>query len=147
MTTIASLSDDAAEILEPNLPFFRTDPDDKGRYMVGPAALEAIAWMATTIVLPLLMVGLSEVVKTYVKKWMENKELDVPLAPPPDAVLGEINDLLASSSQLNLSEAQTAVAVKVVADYLAYRGWPATFASADATAIVNTIKGKIGMMA
>lgn len=145
MTTITALSSEAAEILEPNLQFFRSDPSDKTRYMVGPEVLQAISWTATTIALPLLMVGLSEVVKTYVKRWMEKKEAQEVAAPPPDDVSREIDRLLSSPTPLLITEAQSEVAVEVVADFLAYRGWPKAFATADATMIVNTIMEKIGI--
>jgi hypothetical protein len=147
MSIIAEMSNEAAEVLEPNLQFYRRDPSDKNRYLVGPEVLQGLGWIATAIALPLLLVGLSEIVKTYVKQWMEKspeeKEASAQPAALPTEVSVEIERLLAGPTQLLSHDAQTQAAVEEVAIFLSRRGWPKALAAADAESIVYAIKRRL----
>jgi|tagenome__1003787_1003787.scaffolds.fasta_scaffold20922703_4 hypothetical protein len=147
MSIIAEMSNEVAEFLEPNLQFYRQGPSDKNRYYVGPEVLQGLGWIATTIALPLLLVGLSEAVKTYVKQWMEKspdeKEASAQPGALPTEVSVEIERLLAGPTPLLSEDAQTQAAVEEVANFLSRRGWPKVIAAADAEAIVYAIKRRL----
>ncbi|NKL04187.1 MULTISPECIES: hypothetical protein [Rhizobium] len=147
MNALEELSEEAGEVLEPNLQFYRVNPEDKNRYLVGPEVLQAIAWTATTIAVPLLMVGLSEVIKTYVKKWLEkkpeDKEADARKGLPPD-VTADVEQLLTDGSTVPIEDAHLKAAVGAVEEFLSRRGWPKAFAAADAESIVLAVKQRLG---
>ena len=58
---------DIVEILEGNLQFWRTGPTNDSRHFVGPEVLHALAWTATSLVLPIFLSATNEVVKNKLK--------------------------------------------------------------------------------
>lgn len=144
MNIRAEITASAAEVLEPNLPFYRQDPSDEMRYFVGPEVLEAIAWVATSVALPILLSAGNEIVKNAVGEWFKKyKEQDKLMVEPPVALEKELATILESKGGIAITSDQVADAVDAVTDHLSYRGWPKAFARSDASEIVEIIRKKV----
>lgn len=127
---MVELDDEIVDILEPNLQFYRSDPADANRYYVGPEVLSGIGWAAVTIVLPVMLTGANEVVKSKVQDWLKRRKQQA-LAEKL-AKAGSHGDV-----------ATKAEAVDQVTEYLSTKGWPAPMAAADAREIVNLLESRL----
>ena len=137
MRYIDDLHRECIEILEPNLQFHRQGPGDPNRYSVGPEVLQALAWVATSIALPILLGGASEVVKDRVKDWLENRKKRRDAVPAQSETgHGNPDPLL----EVGVSDQHKQQAIHAVAELLEHRGWPRAFARANATEIVAAIE-------
>jgi hypothetical protein len=136
---IEEISAESAEILEPNLQFYRAGPEDRSRYSVGPEVLHAIAWAATSIGLPIMLAGATEAVKIQVKGWLDrrkNREKEAPMLTKEAEE--EIKRLFRTSE----TDQHKAHAISAVAEYLEHRGWPKPLAAANAQEIIEVIESR-----
>ena len=141
MSLPTDIAKSAAELLEPNLQFYRKDPSDESRYFVGPEVLSALAWTATAIAVPILLCAVNEVVKDRVQAWLrKRKEENDPTIEPPDSLQKELAVILKSKGGIAITSAQVSEATSAVAELLSHRGWPKVLAESDATAIVELIR-------
>jgi hypothetical protein len=132
-----SIGEQSAEILEPNLQFYRSDPKDQIRYFVGPEVLHALGWMASTIVVPILLSGATEIVKARVKEWLERHSSKEAIPPAlPKELQAEIGKIV----KTEVTDSYRSQAITSLTDYLSHRGWPKQFATDDAAQIVAAIE-------
>jgi hypothetical protein len=144
MTLRDEVTQAAAEVLEPNLQFYRKDPNDSARYFVGPEVVKAIAWAATTIALPIMLSAVNEVVQERVKEWLKNRKNKADgSSEPPASIQSEIASLLESKGAITILKEQVPQAIDAVTDYLSIRGWPKPLAKSDAVRIVEVIRVRV----
>lgn len=145
MSVRDEIAESAGEVLEPNLQFYRRDPSDRSRYTVGPEVLAALAWVATSIALPILLSAANEVVRDRVKEWLRmRQDKKEPALEPPEELSRESDRMLEAKGDIATATEQVTESVAAVSEYLAYRGWPEALATADATQIVEVIRERIG---
>ena len=132
------------ELLEPNLQFYRFDHSDSNRYFVGPEVLHGIAWVATTIALPILLSATNELVKEKLKKWLERgQDSQRQLPSTAKSAREDLVRAMTDSPRLSISETQVDEASDAIATYLDAHGWPRSLAEADAREIATLIRGVI----
>jgi hypothetical protein len=143
MDVLETLAHESTEVLEPNLQFYRQSPDDSKRHFVGPEILKTLAWVATTLVLPLVLTAGNEFIKDRIKRWLDkDKKTDLP-APISEQELAGIRQQLSRPEASPISKEGKQDAERVVAQFLAFHGWPASMAKMDATAIVSNVVMRI----
>jgi hypothetical protein len=135
----------AAEVLEPNLQFLRSNTSDESRYFVGPEALHAVSWVATSIALPILLSAVNEIIKKRVEAWREKRKTGQPDLKPPEEIQIQIAEILQSGCGITVTGEHVDKAVGAVSEYLSYRGWPTALARSDAVQLIEIIRVRVGM--
>lgn len=133
-----TIQDQILEVLEPNLQFYRTSPEDNNRYYVGPEVLVPLTWIASAIALPILLTAANETVKIKVKKFFDRNENKANV----EVLITELksdND----KGVFKIDKIEIEKAIGEVASYLSHRGWPDPIAKADAAAIVSILRRQI----
>lgn len=128
------------ETLEENLQFWRTGPTDNRRHFVGPEVLHALAWAATSLVLPIFLSATNEIVKDNLKAILHKSESNDLQSKQESAT--ELAAAL-DNANVKLSEGQLQSSVQAVSEYLSSRGWPKALAANDAKRIVAILKRRV----
>lgn len=129
--TTEEMLDEIAEVLEPNAAYYSYGRDEWARYFPQPEVLDALGFLITTVVLPILTNIISDDLKERLKQWRHTRK---------EVRSSDIQTAIEQAARgPNPQKKDRAAAIDAVSSILRDHGWPAAKADMDAESIVRRV--------
>jgi hypothetical protein len=141
---VDELVDTSYSILAPHATYISAGQDDQNRYFIPPEVLEALSWIATSIVVPMLTGVATDLIK---QRFVPHKG-DTPDLPTLQAEVNQLQGELRALAERRPRQTEEwsgagSTATAHLAETLQTYGWPTSVANTDAAKIVHEIQEQL----